>query len=145
MGLLNPTRISFRKRDVVILLPSILRGRVFDMDTIDLPVICLLQRLVWPSWYSSSYYRPYLSHSLLWMVSSIILGIVMGFIFSPWTRLVIPLDELLKFSPLDQLFYLLFQISALISIIAVILMKTAVLLWVMLPWGCAQRLRPFQP
>ena len=54
------------------------------MDTIDLPVIRLLQRLVQPSRYRSSCYRPYLSHNLLWMVSSIILGIVMGFIFSSW-------------------------------------------------------------
>ena len=79
MGLLYPTYISFRKHDVVILWPSILWGWMFHMDTIDLPVIRLLQRLVWPSWYKPSCYRSYLPFDLLWKVSSVILGIIMGF------------------------------------------------------------------
>ena len=108
MELLNPVCIPFRERDIVTFWSLILWGWMLYVNTIDLPIISLLHRLVRPSWEGSLCYRLYLTHSLLWMISSIFLDIVEGFVLSPWSGVVVPLDELLELSSLDQHFYLFF-------------------------------------
>ena len=76
------------------------------------------------------------------MITSIILNIVKGFVLSPGSGVVVPLDELLELSLLDQFLYLLFQIATFINVMAVILMKTTVFLRVTFPRGRAQWFGP---
>ena len=90
-----------------------------------------------PSWYRSPCYRSDFSYGLLWMISSIILEIIIGFVISPCSRVVVSFDELLEFSLLNQFFYLFFKIMTFISVMAMILMKMTVLLLVTLPRGHA--------
>ena len=68
---------------------------------------------------------------------SIILGIVIRLVIYSQPELVIPLDELLEFPPLDQFFNLFFQITTLVGVVAVIFVKTTILLQVVLPRGHA--------
>ena len=135
MGLLDSTCISLRECYVVTLWSSVLCGWMLDVDAVNLPLVSLLQKLVWPSWYWSSYYRPYFTYDLLWMIPSIILGIVMRLVINSWSGLLVPLDELLEFPLLNQFFNFLFQVTTFISVVAVILMKTIVLLRVTLLGG----------
>lgn len=46
--------------------------------------------------------------------------------------LVVFLDKFLEFSSLDQLLYLLLQILTFVSVMAMIIVKTKVLLWISL-------------
>ena len=135
MGLLDSTCISLRECYVATLWSLVLCGWMLDVDAVNLPLVSLLQKLVWPSRYWSSYYHPYFTYDLLWMIPSIILGIVMRLVANPWSGLLVPLDELLEFPLLNQFFNLLFQVTTFISVVAVILMKTIVLLRVTLPGG----------
>ena len=71
------------------------------------------------------------------MILSIILDVVVRFVTSPCSRMVVSLDELLKFSLLNQFFYLFFQIATFVNVMAVILVKRKVFLQVMLLGGHA--------
>ena len=61
----------------------------------------------------------------------------MRLVISPCPGMVVPLDELLEFSLLNQFFYLFFQITTFVNVMAVILVKATVLVRVMLPRGHA--------
>ena len=58
------------------------------------------------------------------MISTIILGIAMRLVVSPCLRMVVPLDELLELSSLNQFFYLLIQIMTFVNVMAMILVET---------------------
>ena len=67
------------------------------------------------------------------MILFVVFDVSMGFIFGLRSSLMIPPDELLEFSPLNQFFYQFFLVMIFISVMTMILMKTVVLLWVTLP------------
>ena len=66
------------------------------------------------------------------MISTIILGIVMTLVINPRLRVVIHMEELLELSPLNQFFYLLFQIMTFITGLAMIFVETTEFLQVSL-------------
>ena len=70
--------------------------------------------------------------------------VVNRFLLYLLASLIVFLNKLLELPPLDQLFYLFFQILAFICIMTMVLMEAAVLLRISSLWGRAQWLRPFQ-
>ena len=105
---------------------------VFNMDTIYLPLDRLSQGLVQSSndWSSSD--RPYFSYDLFGIVPIFFLMVVDGILICSLASLIIFLHKLLKLSSLDQLLYLLFKISVLVSIVTMIFVETEVFLCISL-------------
>ena len=103
---------------------------VFNMDTIYLPLDCLSHGLVRSSdnWSSSNF--PYFSSNLFRIILILFLMVVSGLLICSLMNLIIFLHKLLKLSSLDQLLYLLFQISTLVYIVTMIFMEMTVLLFI---------------
>ena len=99
-------------------------------DAINLPLVCLPQRLVQPSCDRPFDDYSYLSHCLFWTISFFCPVIIIGSFFSPWLRQIVFFNKLLKLSSLDQLLNLLLQITTLISVVTVIFVEATILLLV---------------
>ena len=133
-GCLIPFTSLLEKTNVVIPITMMFCYWVFDMNTVYLPLDCLSQVLIWSPNNRPSNDRPYFSHDLLRIVPIFFLMVINGLLFCSLVSLIIFLDKFLKFSPLDQLLYLLFQISALISIMTMVLVEAAVFLYISPFW-----------
>ena len=105
---------------------------VFNMDIVYLPLDRLSQGLVRSSddWSSSD--SPYFSYDLFGIIPIFFLMVIGGLLICSLTILIIFLHKLLKLSSLDQLLYMLFQILALVYVVIMIFMETAVFLYISL-------------
>ena len=100
------------------------------MGTVYLPLDLLSQGLVQSSDVWSSSDCPYFSYDLFGIIPIFFLKVVGGLLICSLTSLIIFLHKLLKLSSLNQLLYLLFQISALIYIVIMIFMEMVVFLYI---------------
>ena len=85
MWLPDPIGTKLRENNVVITWTTILRRRMFNVDAINLSLVCHSQGLVWPSndWPSSDH--RYFPHCLFQMISFIIFMVIMGIFLLPLT------------------------------------------------------------